>query len=212
MGEGYCTYYASAMAVMARTLGIPARVAIGYSTGEPQPGGGYIVREANAHAWPELYLDGRWVPFEPTAILPAPSRDSGPIVTGPIVEAAPVSTTTRPESILPWIVLMAAAGIAFVLLLLRYPQLRPLPPVDRTLQQLEEFGRQSGIRWLPGATLREYAESLGRLVGPQRAALAALVDLLERDRYSATPLNAAEQRRLSELLAAVRSTNDSHTS
>jgi len=55
MRQGYCTYYASAMAVMARSLGIPARVAIGYATGTyDQASGAYIVHEADAHAWPEL--------------------------------------------------------------------------------------------------------------------------------------------------------------
>ncbi|MFL5802147.1 MAG: transglutaminaseTgpA domain-containing protein, partial [Roseiflexaceae bacterium] len=78
MRHGYCTYYASAMAVLARSVGIPARVVSGYATGEyDQASKTYIVHEADAHAWPELYIDGRWLPFEPTPIRPLPARAGG---------------------------------------------------------------------------------------------------------------------------------------
>ncbi len=64
---GYCEYYASAMAVMARTLGLPARVAVGYSPGERIDAGIYQVREKNAHAWTEIYFPGYgWQIFEAT--------------------------------------------------------------------------------------------------------------------------------------------------
>jgi hypothetical protein len=67
--EGYCDYFASAMAVMARSLGIPARLAIGYTRGVyDQTNDRYVVSEANAHSWVEVYFPGiGWVPFEPTA-------------------------------------------------------------------------------------------------------------------------------------------------
>lgn len=73
--EGYCNYYASAMAVMARSVGIPARVASGYAVGSASDDGFYHVSEANAHSWPELYLgELGWVEFEPTAAQPEISR------------------------------------------------------------------------------------------------------------------------------------------
>lgn len=66
--EGYCNYYASAMAVMARLAGIPARVASGYAVGSPSDDGLYHINESNAHTWPELYFPNYgWVEFEPTA-------------------------------------------------------------------------------------------------------------------------------------------------
>jgi transglutaminase-like putative cysteine protease len=72
--EGYCNYYASAMAVMARTLGIPARVASGYLTGDYSDGAFHIV-EANAHAWVEVYFPNYgWIEFEPTANRPQIER------------------------------------------------------------------------------------------------------------------------------------------
>jgi transglutaminase-like putative cysteine protease len=64
---GYCNYYASAMAVLAREVGIPARVASGYAVGQSKDGI-YHVIEGNAHSWPELYFENLgWIEFEPTS-------------------------------------------------------------------------------------------------------------------------------------------------
>jgi len=65
--EGYCVHFASAMAVMARTLGIPSRIAVGYRAGATQADGEYTVSNRQLHSWPELYIKGAgWVAFEPT--------------------------------------------------------------------------------------------------------------------------------------------------
>jgi transglutaminase-like putative cysteine protease len=64
---GFCQQYAAAMAVMARLVGIPARVAVGFTHGNRQTDGSWVVTTKDAHAWPELYLGQfGWVPFEPT--------------------------------------------------------------------------------------------------------------------------------------------------
>jgi len=64
---GYCEQFASAMAVMARTLGIPARVAVGFLTPEQTGVSSYEYSAHDMHAWPELYFPGSgWVRFEPT--------------------------------------------------------------------------------------------------------------------------------------------------
>jgi transglutaminase-like putative cysteine protease len=64
---GYCEQFAGAMAVMARQVDIPARVAVGYTAGEQQGDGRWAVSVGDAHAWPELYFEGAgWVRFEPT--------------------------------------------------------------------------------------------------------------------------------------------------
>ncbi len=65
--RGYCVQFASTMALMARSLDIPARVAIGFLPGEETEPGRWEVRADDAHAWPELYFEGvGWVRFEPT--------------------------------------------------------------------------------------------------------------------------------------------------
>ena len=65
--RGYCQQFAFAMAVMARLLGIPSRVVVGYTQGTYQGNGIWAVRTSDAHAWPELYFAGAgWLRFEPT--------------------------------------------------------------------------------------------------------------------------------------------------
>jgi transglutaminase-like putative cysteine protease len=65
--RGYCEQFAASMAVMARALGIPARVAVGFTPGRPEEDGSWVVGMHDAHAWPELYFHGTgWVRFEPT--------------------------------------------------------------------------------------------------------------------------------------------------
>lgn len=66
--EGYCVHFASSMAVMARSLGIPSRIAVGYrASSEQTEDGEYTVSNRQLHSWPELYIRGAgWVSFEPT--------------------------------------------------------------------------------------------------------------------------------------------------
>ncbi|NJN55134.1 MAG: transglutaminase domain-containing protein [Anaerolineae bacterium] len=66
--QGYCDYYASSMVVMARALGLPARLAVGFAGQSPDGAGVQTIRQVNAHSWAELYFAGYgWVEFEPTA-------------------------------------------------------------------------------------------------------------------------------------------------
>ena len=94
--HGYCEYFATAMAVMARSLGIPARVAVGYAPGEQVKPGIYQVRDRDAHAWAEIFFPGYgWQTFEATkAIAPlvrAPGQGIVPPVTLPPSGADPGS-------------------------------------------------------------------------------------------------------------------------
>jgi transglutaminase-like putative cysteine protease len=76
---GYCQYFASAMVMMARSLGMPARVAAGFAPGERQEDNTFLVREANAHAWAEIFFPGYgWQIFEATkSINPRFARAGG---------------------------------------------------------------------------------------------------------------------------------------
>jgi transglutaminase-like putative cysteine protease len=74
---GYCDYYASAMVVMSRSVGVPARYVRGYSQGT-RVDGVYRLLESDGHAWPEVFFPGYgWVEFEPTGGEPALNRPSG---------------------------------------------------------------------------------------------------------------------------------------
>ncbi len=76
--QGFCNFYASSEVMMLRSLGIPARLSVGYLSGERQggqesniPGArtvSFVVRQRDSHAWPEVYFPGiGWIEFEPTA-------------------------------------------------------------------------------------------------------------------------------------------------
>ena len=74
MDAGYCVYYASTMAVMLRTQGIPTRFVTGYTPGQRIDSNTHVVRGLNSHAWVEVYFpDTGWVRFDPT---PAAERRS----------------------------------------------------------------------------------------------------------------------------------------
>jgi hypothetical protein len=74
---GYCEQFAGTYAAMLRTLGIPSRVAVGFTSGVPLGDGEFSVLGRNAHAWPEVWFDGiGWIAFEPTPGRGAPNAQS----------------------------------------------------------------------------------------------------------------------------------------
>ena len=73
--QGYCDYFATAMTVLLRVEGVPARVASGFAPGDPEGDGTYTVRENHAHSWVEVYFPRYgWIIFEPSAIRALPER------------------------------------------------------------------------------------------------------------------------------------------
>lgn len=75
---GFCVHYSSAMAVMVRTLGLPARIGGGYRAGTEQADGSYLVRAGDAHVWVEVLFPGfGWLQFEPEAGTAHPNAKAG---------------------------------------------------------------------------------------------------------------------------------------
>lgn len=64
--SGFCVHFASALALMGRELGIPTRLVTGFVARDPDSQGVITVRERDAHAWMEAWIDGAWVPYDPT--------------------------------------------------------------------------------------------------------------------------------------------------
>jgi hypothetical protein len=115
---GYCEQFSGAMAVLVRSIGIPARVAVGFLPGDYDgPTGIYQVRTKHAHAWTEVYFDRiGWVPFEPTprdiavpagyattvqAPAPAPAPEPEPAVPPPAAAESPEPASppaTQPDA------------------------------------------------------------------------------------------------------------------
>ncbi|WP_244223956.1 transglutaminase TgpA family protein [Streptomyces tirandamycinicus] len=92
--EGFCIHFSFSMAAMARTLGIPARVAVGFTPGSPAADGAMSVGNQDAHAWPELYFEGvGWTRFEPT-----PTRGNAPDYTRAATPSGGPSSPAEPEA------------------------------------------------------------------------------------------------------------------
>ncbi|HWG92867.1 MAG TPA: DUF3488 and transglutaminase-like domain-containing protein [Mycobacteriales bacterium] len=108
--QGFCEQYASAMAAMARVLGLPARVAVGFTPGSPIGEGQYQVTTNDAHAWPEVWFEeGGWVRFEPTpraeqvttpdyTVPPAPEQEEVPEPAASSPAATPDATAPQPTA------------------------------------------------------------------------------------------------------------------
>jgi transglutaminase-like putative cysteine protease len=101
--EGYCNYYASAMAIMLRSQGIPARIVLGYAQGDyDEESRSYRVRASNAHTWVEVYFPGYgWIQFEPTASLPAEIRPETSGNPGDAFASPSLPPLLERESLLP---------------------------------------------------------------------------------------------------------------
>ena len=99
--QGFCGHYASAFATLARAAGLPARVVTGYQGGEWNPiGAYYIVRQSDAHAWVEVWLDGRgWSRVDPTGVVSPERLDRGFFETLP----GGISTTNRILREIDWL-------------------------------------------------------------------------------------------------------------
>jgi transglutaminase-like putative cysteine protease len=202
MRHGYCTYYASAMAVMARSLGIPARVATGFATGAyDQASGEYIVREADAHAWPELYIGNRWLAFEPTPIRTLPGRASTAEPPAPVPIPQEQSANIRGPLI--WLAVLLGLGLLASAgwLLARRPAAAPL--VVQVQERLERGGTRAGVPWPSGATLHEYGALLEPRLDGASGALHELIELVERVRYGRRELHEGDERRLRAAEAVV---------
>jgi transglutaminase-like putative cysteine protease len=102
--KGFCEHYASAFVFLMRAAGIPARVVTGYQGGEPNILGGYtIVRQADAHAWAEVWLKGRgWIRIDPTAAISPERIQSGLSASLPDSPSLPFIARTH----WPWLLKM----------------------------------------------------------------------------------------------------------
>jgi transglutaminase-like putative cysteine protease len=102
--EGFCNYFASAEVILLRAIGIPARLAVGFSSGEITENGlTFTVKSKNRHAWPEVFFPGEgWVIFEPTPSLPEiqysiPENDSAVVNEGAIPDSTLGAQSQRVE-------------------------------------------------------------------------------------------------------------------
>ncbi len=101
--QGFCNYYASAEVVMLRSIGIPARMAVGFAEGTfDSEDNIYVVRNLDTHAWPEIYFPGiGWVEFEPTGNQQPLIRPDRPEETSPSEDDIPGGNLIDPGALNP---------------------------------------------------------------------------------------------------------------
>lgn len=211
--RGYCDYYASAMVVLARAAGLPARLVVGYATGTYEPArDAYLVREKNAHAWVEIYFPSYgWIEFEPTAGVPELRR---PDVIVPVAEAlqpTPLPPLRRPAWtgwLMPGVPLLVVVG-ALLWGVGELAWLQRQSPARRLYliyQKLWGYGSRLGLILRGGETPREFlalwteraallqADAPFRGGDALRAGAEIVVMALERACYAPTAALEAEAR------------------
>jgi transglutaminase-like putative cysteine protease len=97
---GFCEQFAASYAALARVVGLPSRVAVGYQPGTLGPDGLWHVTNRNAHAWPEVWIEGAgWLPFEPTPPFNEPTNGLGTGGPAPPSPGPTASTSTTAPSV-----------------------------------------------------------------------------------------------------------------
>ena len=202
---GYCQQFSGAMALMLRMLGIPARVAAGFTPGSyNRDTGEYRVRDLDAHSWVEVWFAGiGWVPFDPTpSIAPAESQSSAdaPSAAGGLLDAgetqdpavidtggalseragAPGPPSAGDDTrVAGWLVAVALALlVAVALAVLRLRALlrrRVQVDEDADLAALRRLLVRTGEPVPPRLTLRQLETRLQRIGGPSAARYARML-------------------------------------
>ncbi len=212
--KGYCDYYASSMVVLARSLGIPARLATGFLAQTPDEDGLQTIRQINAHSWAEIYFpDYGWVEFEPTAPFISPHDPQFAPATSAAGEeqetAYPEETTPIPEreprrpipwSRLGWLALLAAAIAAIYLYWRRRPKINN--DVEMAYYHLQQNAGHLGHPLPSSQTPEEFSNELlqrlavyenrprlAKLVETVRKPIRQLTNLFNKQQYSRDPVS-----------------------
>jgi transglutaminase-like putative cysteine protease len=233
--QGYCDYYASALAVMARAVGIPARLVSGYTQGEYQSvSNAYLVRELNAHTWAEIYFPHYgWVEFEPTASQPLitrPEPESNEDLATDDFEASEQERREREEKDVDAEIAPETAGIpiigagpwsmvlwggALVLLLIAgvmaswylwTREPRTSSPVERIYEKMARHAQLIGIGWSAHQTPYEYAAALVEALPQGQAPIVQIADSYVKERFSSEGTDEGEIEETKEAWRALRPT------
>lgn len=223
--KGYCDYYATAMVVLARAAGLPARMVVGYASGRyDMSSARYIVTEADAHAWAEVYFPSYgWIEFEPTGGIVPITRpretEDAPIL--PDVNRQPLEPLVPPAEKPSWagmllwqwvliglsavvVLVLGGSGIDSALLLLRRS---PEAMASVLYNRLRRAGRRLQVEAHEGDTAYEFGKNLiarilevarfrrdDDLLPPAEDEIPALVGLYVRAWYSPHAILPAERR------------------
>lgn len=208
--RGFCSHYATAMAVMLRSVDVPARVVTGYAMGDyDRERGAYRVPLSAAHAWVEVYFPGYgWVEFEPTAYrapIEYPQESAAFSGTPPTLDVA-VTPISRSQPYLVVLVVIAVIGLLalpfWLLHMFSVTRQAPALQVDLLYYRIRRALTWAGLSAVPSVTpdefLAQYGERLDRYNQLQRA-LRQATQLYRETVYSPHPPDAVRVRIASQL-------------
>lgn len=215
---GFCDYYATAMVVMARSLGLPARLAIGFLPQPPNEQGEQVLRQIDSHSWAEVYFAGYgWIEFDPTAPIPGQSYAAATMAP-PDADPAAVATAVPPVAVpdraprrdVPWplVATIAVATLALTAAWVRrwrWRHARPsgLDPVQAMYYDLQSESARLGFSPRESQTPSEFVAGLVAQVrrldptavnGSVAPALQQMGDLYSRHQYSPPASHSAAQQ------------------
>jgi transglutaminase-like putative cysteine protease len=228
--KGYCDYDASAMVVLARAAGLPARLVIGYATGTyDESHQRFVVTEAEAHSWPEVYFPGYgWIRFEPTGGRPGLDR---PASTANSIEVPqidlPQTASPLPGALYFKAALFTLVSLALLVLAGRLAwnfsepwRMRGTPAtaaLQRVYQRIHKTALHLEARLAPGVTPAELSQTLlakiewveretqwaGYFEGA-RGELEHIIAIYNQHMYSAHATNISDQEQLLRAWSSLR--------
>jgi transglutaminase-like putative cysteine protease len=206
--QGFCEQIGTALVVMLRSLGIPARLAVGFTPGERNPFTGlWEVKAKDAHAWAEVWFPGiGWQAFDPTAKVPFAGDPFSSAAGAGLTSFLRNRIPSVPTSFVAVVAGVVAAGlplatIGWLLVQRRRKRLAwaALPWSAQQLERLERAGARRGRSRREWESASRYADLLARSVLPDPR-LRTLASLLEADAFSGGPPSEARRLEAEELL------------
>jgi transglutaminase-like putative cysteine protease len=185
---GFCEQISTSLAVMLRTIGIPAREAVGYVPGSYDPITDlYEVEGKDAHAWVQVWFAHYgWQSFDPTAVVPLANP------TPAVVVFHDVGRALHALPLVPLGIALALGAVAG--LVVRWRRRRPPTWAIAVARRMERAGARAGRARRPGETVTEYAAALDALGGDRSRTWSALVPVIEASAYGAREPSADERR------------------
>jgi transglutaminase-like putative cysteine protease len=208
---GFCEQIGSSLVVMLRSLGVPARLVVGYTPGERNPFTGlFEVRARDAHAWAEVWFPGvGWQAFDPTASVPLAGDPYSSAAGAGIVAFVRARMPSIPSWLPRTVGLVGVVGApSLVLSMFVLGRVRRRQALARRswaevqLERLERAGAAHGRSRRPWEGPRRYADLLARSVLPDDRLL-TVADALEADAWSGDPPSEATRQEAEALLSSV---------
>jgi len=210
---GYCDYYATSMIVLARAVGLPARLVIGYANGIYSPTKAeYVIREADAHSWVEIYFAGiGWIEFEPTASklqikLPDETPETAPITSHPFTAAGRENTYIKKGNFAQADYAFLVIGLVLIIPILGVGSLytQGLLRSHKTIGSIYKNVYYQGKKIYPDSSLNEtpsiFSENLRARLKPNflwllpaSDEIKLLTELYLQETYSAHPITNEER-------------------